>query len=336
MDSDVAADATIERLLRDQGEDGWPASLQPFLADLRVATAGPPPAPSPALEALLDGANPPGKAPAAAAAAAAADGAVRRRGTRPSPPAVVPRGSGGRGAARRVAAAGLAAKAALALGLAGSAAAAGVFPDPVDDVVRRFVELVTPFDMPGDVLPGDVLPGDVLPGDVMPGDVSSPTGTPVPLTSTSGGAGLDSGTGDPGSPASADHANGVPAERSAHERARDGSHGRASAPGQQVDEPSSAKTATKPDPSTPGGGRQDQAGSKSPPGSPPGQGHAPGQQGSGPPPGQGHAPGQQGSGPPGHDDAPGQQRSGPPGHDHARADPGSAAGAPPPSAGRPD
>jgi hypothetical protein len=156
-DPGATLDAVVERCLQGQATGDAPAFLATFLDDVRVATGGPPPPPSAALEALLSGAEAPHEAPAGPRGALAERASRRRGRLRHGPaagPARQPRRARGVRLAQRLAAAGLAGKAVLALALGGTAAAgacaAGVLPDPVDAVVRRVIELVTPFELPND------------------------------------------------------------------------------------------------------------------------------------------------------------------------------------------
>jgi hypothetical protein len=177
-----------------------------FLDDVRVATGGPPPPPSAALEALLSGAEAPHEAPAGRRGTLAA-GAARRRGRlRHGPaagPARRPRRARGVRLAQRLAAAGLAGKAVFALALGGTAAAgagaAGVLPDPVDAVVRRVIELVTPFELPNEAfarLDGDdsARPPADGPGHVHPAGGDRPLSEPG--TTADHAAGLADVTGE--------------------------------------------------------------------------------------------------------------------------------------------
>ena len=205
-DPGATLDAVVERCLQGQATGDAPASLVTFLDDVRVATGGPPPPPSAALEALLGGAEAPHEAPASRRGTLAA-GAARPHGRlRHGPaagPARRPRRARGVRLAQRLAAAGLAGKAVLALALGGTAAAgagaAGVLPDPVDAVVRRVIELVTPFELPNEAfarLDGDdsARPPADGPGHVHPAGGDRPLSEPG--TTADHAAGLADVTGE--------------------------------------------------------------------------------------------------------------------------------------------
>jgi hypothetical protein len=147
MLSSAQIDAAIEQVLQRAtvGEDVAP--LASFVDDLRVMAEGPPALPSPELAALLAG-NAAGKAASATAASLPPrqHRRVQARSTRSrsdrSPASEI---------RLRVAAAGLAGKAAISLALAATVAAggaAGIFPEPATSFVRRAIEVITPFELP--------------------------------------------------------------------------------------------------------------------------------------------------------------------------------------------
>jgi hypothetical protein len=146
-------DAAIERMLRGEavGEDVAP--LARVVDDMRVMADGQPPVPSPELAALLDG------------GAAESRGLATVTPLAPLGPRAAPRRSGGPDAKRsraaelrpRVAALGVASKVALALGFVSGVAAsgaAGILPEPATSVVRRAIEVMTPFELPDDATAG--------------------------------------------------------------------------------------------------------------------------------------------------------------------------------------
>lgn len=211
-DRGATLDAVVERCLRGQMTGDGPASLAAFLADVRVATGGPPPTPSVALEALLSGAEAPHEAPAGRRGTLAEGAPRRRRRLRRGPVVGPARRAPGVRLARRVAAAGLAGKVMLALALAGTAAAgagaAGVLPDAVDAVVRRVVELVTPFELPKDAsahLVGDdsARPTAVGPGHAHPAGAARAPAVPGTTADRVTGETGESPTSDPVAGASA-------------------------------------------------------------------------------------------------------------------------------------
>ena len=147
MPSSAQIDAAIEQVLQDTavGEDVAP--LASFVDDLRVMADGPPALPSPELAALLAG-NAGGNA--ASATAASLPPRKRRRLQERSTQSRSDRSRASK-IRLRVAAAGLAGKAAASLALAATVAAggaAGIFPEPVTSFVRRAIEVITPFELP--------------------------------------------------------------------------------------------------------------------------------------------------------------------------------------------
>jgi hypothetical protein len=149
MPPSVQFDTAIEQALRGDAVGDDVTTFARFVDDVRVMADRPPPPPSPALTALLAG---------SAAAREAASTAVpppprtrsrrRARLTQPTSRRLRP--------ARirlRVAAVPIAGKAAVLLAVttaATAAAAAGVLPEPATQFVRRAIEVVTPFELPGD------------------------------------------------------------------------------------------------------------------------------------------------------------------------------------------
>jgi hypothetical protein len=136
MPSSAQFDAAIERVLRGDARYDDVMPLAGFVDDVRVMASGPPPPPSLELTAILAG------SPAGSAASAHARWTRSRAGR---PPATAVR--------VRVAALGVAGKAAVSLTLAGAVAAGGVtgiLPDPANHFVRRAIEVVTPFELPDD------------------------------------------------------------------------------------------------------------------------------------------------------------------------------------------
>jgi hypothetical protein len=124
------------------------APLARLVDDVQVAAGGPPPVPSDELVTILAGGG--------VDAGDLSPGACRAgRIARRYAPASRPEGAARRpaaGMAGRIGAFGLIAKAGLALAVAGAgaagAAATGVLPDPAVSLVRRAIDVVTPFDLP--------------------------------------------------------------------------------------------------------------------------------------------------------------------------------------------
>jgi hypothetical protein len=175
------------------------APVSSFIAEMRACAALSPPAPSPALAALLrDG--------TAAEAARGAQPAPARRRARASRP----------GWRQRLAIAGLGLSVA-ATGTVG-ASAAGLLPDAVQRVVTGVVETLTPLDMPAEGRPsekshptnpvggvGGQEPGDgAIPGGGPGGQSGASPGTPSapgggsPAGVTGGGPGAPGGSSGPG------------------------------------------------------------------------------------------------------------------------------------------
>jgi hypothetical protein len=144
MLSSTQIDAAIEQVLHGArvGDDGVP--LASFVDDLRVMADAPAPPPSPELTALLAG-----RAATSAASATVASLSPRRHRR---VQARSTRSRSGRSRTSeirvRVAALGLAGKAAVSLALAATVAAGGttgILPEPATHFVRRAIEAVTPF-----------------------------------------------------------------------------------------------------------------------------------------------------------------------------------------------
>jgi hypothetical protein len=146
MLSSTEIDAAIEQVLRGAtvGDDAAPFAR--FVDDVRVMADRVPPRPSLELAGLLAGLAADRTASATAACLARRERCVRARSTRPR---------SGRSRTSeirlRVAALGLAGKAAVSLALAATVAAggvAGILPEPATHFVRRAIEVVTPFELP--------------------------------------------------------------------------------------------------------------------------------------------------------------------------------------------
>jgi hypothetical protein len=141
-------DAAIEQVLQGGTVDDDGAPVASFVDDLRVMADGPPPTPTPELAALLAG-----HAVAANAASATPASLSPREPHRVEARSTRPRSGPSRAAGirLRVAALGLAGKAAVSLALAATVAAggaSGILPEPASDFVRRAIEIVTPFELP--------------------------------------------------------------------------------------------------------------------------------------------------------------------------------------------
>ena len=149
MPPSVQFDAAIEQALRGDALGDDVATFGRFVDDVRVMADRPPPPPSPALAAVLAGSVVPHES-----ASTAVPRLTRTRSllharltpptSRRSRPALI---------RLRVAAVPIAGKAAVLLAVATAAtagAAAGVLPEPATHFVRRAIEVVTPFELPGD------------------------------------------------------------------------------------------------------------------------------------------------------------------------------------------
>jgi hypothetical protein len=139
-------DSAIEQVLGGDAVGDDAAPLARFVDDLRVMADRPPPRPSPELAALLAGSGAEREARATVVTLRLRrPGRVQARSTRPSSrrsPAAM---------RMRVAALGLAGKAAMLLAFATTAvagAATGLLPQPATHFLRRAVEVVTPFELP--------------------------------------------------------------------------------------------------------------------------------------------------------------------------------------------
>jgi hypothetical protein len=288
MQPDRDREAAFEALLQGRGPGDASGPLTSFVDDVRAATGGPAPEPSPALALLLRG------APA-------------RDDRHATPPSRT---------AARLASTGLRVKVALGAALTATGVAAagatGLLPEPVADRVRPIVELVTPFEVPSRSDPHGRPPGDDRAHRVATADDEGGPPATTPESSPAGQA----GTGPPTAPASTAAA---PASVAAPPRAT------ATVPPPPSTTAAPASTAVEPSP--PGNPSGASAGSPAPetnpqphrprtaPGSVPGlAGEPPASPGS-PPPGhhgadQAHVPG----GPPGGQapGGPGAGASGPP------------------------
>jgi hypothetical protein len=156
MPPSVQFDAAIEQALRGDAVGDDVATFARFVDDARVMADRPPPPPSPALTALLAG-----SAATREATSTAVPPPPRTRSLLhvwPTQP--ISRRWRPARIRLRVAAVPIAGKAAavlLAVATAATAgAAAGVLPEPATHFVRRAIEVVTPFELPGD---DDVRPG---------------------------------------------------------------------------------------------------------------------------------------------------------------------------------
>jgi hypothetical protein len=148
MSPSVQFDAAIDQALRGDAVGDAVATFARFVDDVRVMADRPPPPPSPALAALLAGSAATREAPSTAVSPPSrARGLRHARLTQPTtwwsrPPRI----------RLRVAALSIAGKAAVLLAVATAAtagAAAGVLPEPATHFVRRAIEVVTPFELPG-------------------------------------------------------------------------------------------------------------------------------------------------------------------------------------------
>ena len=155
MPPSVQFDAAIEQALRGDAVGDDVATFARFVDDVRVMADRPPPPPSPALTALLAGSAATREAPSTAVLPPARTRSLLHA------PLTQPTSRRSRPARirLRVAALSIAGKAAVLLAVATAAtagAAAGVLPEPATHFVRRAMEVVTPFELPGD---DDVRPG---------------------------------------------------------------------------------------------------------------------------------------------------------------------------------
>jgi hypothetical protein len=143
MLSGTRLDAAIDQALNDATAPDDVAPFAGFVADLRLMAHRPAPRPSAELAALLVDQH----AAEPDAGATVTSLGPRRRRVRP------------RAATRlRVAALGLSGKAAIVIAFATTAvagAATGILPEPASHFVRRVIEVVTPFELPGRDAPGE-------------------------------------------------------------------------------------------------------------------------------------------------------------------------------------
>jgi len=187
MGSGTHIDAAIERVLRGDAVGDDVAPFAEFVDDMLVMADRPPPPPSLELAALLAGSASSGNRPASVTSLPPrARSNLRAQPTRPSS-----RRSRTSEMRRRAVAVGVGGKAAaLLLALATTAvagAAAGILPEPAAHLLRRAVEVVTPFDMPDDAAAGpgrsadavrgtEAATGDELPDASVTGVRTQPTG----------------------------------------------------------------------------------------------------------------------------------------------------------------
>jgi hypothetical protein len=149
MPPSVQFDAAIEQALRGDAVGDDVATFARFVDDVRVMADRPPPPPSPALAVLLAGSAATREAPSTAVPS------PPRTRSLPQARSIQPTSRRWRSARirLRVAAVPIACKAAVLLAVATSAAAgaaAGILPEPATHFVRRAIEVVTPFELPGD------------------------------------------------------------------------------------------------------------------------------------------------------------------------------------------
>jgi translation initiation factor IF-2 len=149
MPSSAQFDAAIEQVLRGDAVGDDAATFARFVDDMRVIADRPPPPPSPALAALLAG-----SAATCEARSTGVPSAPRTR-SRLQARSTQPAWMRWRSARLRprVALVPIAGKAAVVLAVATTAAAgaaAGILPEPATHFVRRAIEVVTPFELPGE------------------------------------------------------------------------------------------------------------------------------------------------------------------------------------------
>lgn len=187
MPPSVQVDAAIERVLRGDAVGDDVADFARFVDDVRVI-AGRPPPPSPALAALLAGSAVRREARSTAVPPTPRS-RLQARLTRPTS-----RRSRSARTRLRVAAIPLAGKAAVLLAVATSAAAgaaAGILLEPATDFVRRAIEVVTPFELPGEDAARDgrsAQPADHASADGIDPDATAtvPTASPPASASAAG------------------------------------------------------------------------------------------------------------------------------------------------------
>jgi hypothetical protein len=147
MPPSVQFDAAIEQALRGDAVGDDVATFARFVDDVRVMADRPPPPPSPALAALLAGSAATREAPSTVVPLRARMRSLQARSTQPTS-----RPSRSSRLRLRVAAVSIAGKAAVFLAVAtfaAAGAAAGILPEPATHFVRRAIEVVTPFELPG-------------------------------------------------------------------------------------------------------------------------------------------------------------------------------------------
>ena len=149
MLSSAQFDTAIEQVLRGDAVGDDVASIAAFVDDMRVMADRPPPPPSPELAAMLVGSAATHEGPASVVPSPPRTrGRLRARSTQPTS-----RRSHPSRVRLPVVAVSIAAKAAAFLAVATAAtagAAAGILPEPATHFVRRAIEVVTPFELPGD------------------------------------------------------------------------------------------------------------------------------------------------------------------------------------------
>jgi hypothetical protein len=148
MPPSVQFDAAIEQALRGDAVGDDVATFARFVDDVRVMADRPPPPPSPALAALLAGSAATREAPSTVVPLRARMRSLQARPTQPTS-----RPSRSSRLRLRVAAVSIAGKAAVFLAVAtfaAAGAAAGILPEPATHFVRRAIEVVTPFELPGE------------------------------------------------------------------------------------------------------------------------------------------------------------------------------------------
>jgi hypothetical protein len=178
MHSSAQFDAAIEQALRGDAVGDDVATFARFVDDMRVMADRQPPPPSPELAALLGGSAGTREAVASVVPSPPLDRSrLHERSTQPTS-----RRSRPSWVRLRVVAVPVATKAAAFLAVATTAAAgaaAGMLPEPATQFVRRAIEVVTPFELPGDDVarPGHT-DGHVDITGSTHGDGAGDTGTP--------------------------------------------------------------------------------------------------------------------------------------------------------------
>jgi hypothetical protein len=149
MPSSAQFDAAIEQVLRGDAVGDDAATFARFVGDMRVMADRPPPRPSPALAALLAGSA----ATREARSTVVASPPLTRSRQQARSTQTTGRRSRSARLRPRVALLPIAGKAAALLAVATTAAAgaaAGILPEPATHFVRRAIEVVTPFELPGE------------------------------------------------------------------------------------------------------------------------------------------------------------------------------------------